>query len=41
MLKDILENYLKKVSPRVNMKEEKEIAERYLKELDYKKEIAN
>lgn len=30
MLKSILENYIKNVSPKVNMKGEKEIAERYL-----------
>jgi hypothetical protein len=30
MLKAILENYLNNVAPKVNMKEEKEIAERHL-----------
>lgn len=30
MLKEILQRYINNVSPKVNMKEEKEIAERYL-----------
>lgn len=30
MLKSILEHYLNNVSPKVNLKEEKEIAERHL-----------
>lgn len=33
MLKEILERYLNVVAPKVNMKEEKELAEKYLMEL--------
>jgi hypothetical protein len=33
MLKEILKNYMENVAPRVDMKEEREIAERYLNEI--------
>jgi hypothetical protein len=33
MLNEILKNYLENVAPRVDMKEEREIAEKYLKEI--------
>jgi hypothetical protein len=41
MLKEILENYVNKVSPRVDMKEEKEIADRYLDSINKEFKKAN
>jgi hypothetical protein len=40
-LKEILENYVQKVSPRVDMKREKDIAHKYLDSLNRKIKRAN